>query len=1345
MPEAAVSTSKPSSATSSTSSSSKAPLAPPPKFDPSSIKIPSTPTLPPSAKAKIDLKNLPKPPPLPTKASARPPAPTASNTDSNAEKKPIDTSSIAANKHVPISQSSNASKKKAKEFATHSLKEDIPTLDSAPSSIHGEMTAQTNLDDEEPTIPHHPRRNILFTKQPPHHLLTYAQRSIPILVLPTDEAKAISEKNNLSLTDMLNGMANSIMREMTTSSSGNGGGNNMPSLGKLPPIRSVNRMIHLKWDMISLQFVEKFGYPNDDSSSKEKDVEWEERLKYASELWSDEETVSSLEDTIESLLHSKPMEKDYTTFDIDQDAKVEEDERRRHEKGFDLLSHFRTPWYARFRNGINQQTSHQPFSMMHCPPVVLYVASSAEGIDGLEDLLTENANLLPKEYKNGLFDPNGMREHFLIMHDEKDGPDNQQFQEVQVLQEMRNRFGPGCAAVVRVNSGEPSSNTKEDIIWDECVIPSTPKSHYEFTKEVHRIRGGFLSSQDKLSLRRFMSHMVTSVIIPAIEKRIYDLNVEVTNHKKGVKNLFKSFMRKPRDGSLSGSMHGGSSVRSVYSNPGTDGSISTGPNGVPYTYKSIESQTRLLADTLFLIRDYEGALSMYRLVKDDYKHDQNLLHNASVHEMMALSMYLTDLATGYRSTREIITHIETSLALYSNAAEEERRKSGGSRPQVAPIATRCVTRLCLLMSAVRMLCEHRDMETADNLASASSNETPLGAAILLEQSSGHYFRAGMIRKYAFHVLMAGHMFRSAGQEYHAVRCFASALHVYNCGDRFWPELFNHLMSALAGQLYGMKRMKSGLQLYAKLVGTTGGGRVSVRSQQKFLDHLVTICRAYEVDALESSVRIKSKHYGDNLNDWQEVEEVIMHTPNARRVLEILNMGLPHVDDLSIKVEVSCHIRNPSDNVKSPMMFGKNSDGSDEKWQDLTCHAEAELRIHQKHTNLSPKDFNRLVLDEVDEEKKKLQTQLRRMKKSKKPIERSTRAKLEPISVSFDLSNPLSILVPISSIQIIARLTCEKTHRVYTNVESIDIAGSDDHEKKQKKWKFAGSDKFFEIADFSRISPSTDTDTENWISGAADEIDPYFLVSKGRIAMEPRSTSTVSLELCPLVMGELEIIGIRCKIFNEIWVSQNFPSLDANLSAGVSSNLKSKIDCDMPNITVDIVRRDEDIGHNRVVLQGQVGKWVMRVANQGAAHATNLFLKTNVPWINICHDGDVTENAEVSNCIGPSGTMMQLPIQNASDNTKNTIAPGETIDIPIDIRTSGGGKQEFYMLFRYELFEKATSSKQKSLSPKVRWFKKMVSVPVYPSLTLTASLTPSFLNKKESILSVEVSSSLNRTC
>ena len=50
------------------------------------------------------------------------------------------------------------------------------------------------------------------------------------------------------------------------------------------------------------------------------------------------------------------------------------------------------------------------------------------------------------------------------------------------------------------------------------------------------------------------------------------------------------------------------------------------------------------------------------------------------------------------------------------------------------------------------------METADSLAAASSKETPLGAAVLLEQSSGRCNRAGMQRKFAFHTLMACQMF-----------------------------------------------------------------------------------------------------------------------------------------------------------------------------------------------------------------------------------------------------------------------------------------------------------------------------------------------------------------------------------------------------------------------------------------------------------------------------------------------------------------------------------------------------------------------------------------------------------
>ena len=559
-------------------------------------------------------------------------------------------------------------------------------------------------------------------------------------------------------------------------------------------------------------------------------------------------------------------------------------------EGTSLMSHNKTPWYARFHHGINSQTSHQAFSMIHSPPVVLYVASSTEGVSGLEEL--KSKKYLPDEFKNGLFDPKGMREQYLILHDEQGefGRSGISFDESWMIQEeLRNRFGASCTSVVRTNSNvltaDQIQDLEEDDVWDKFLMPDTPRSQVEYTRDLHRVRGALLAKKDKTSLRRFLAHLVTSILIPAIENRIYELNVEVTNHKKGVKNVFKSFWRKPKDG-LGGSMHG--STMNFSSHGSVAGSVDTkaaGTNDVPYRYDSIESQTRLLADTLFLIRGYEGALGMYKLVKDDYKHDQNLMHNGSAHEMMAICLYLSDMVSGYRSTREIIQYVETAMYLYTSAAEVDRLNLGGSRPPVASMATRCVTRLCLFLYSARSLCLGRDMETADSLAAASSKETPLGAAVLLEQSSGHYNRAGMQRKFAFHMLMAGHMFRSAGQEYHAVRCFASAMYVYHGGDRFWPELFNHLLSALAGQLYGMKRMQLSLQLYAKLVGTTGGGRVSVRSQQKFLDHLVAICRGYENDALESAKRMKLFYLRSDTSHFDEAAELLKFNARARGRLE----------------------------------------------------------------------------------------------------------------------------------------------------------------------------------------------------------------------------------------------------------------------------------------------------------------------------------------------------------------------------------------------------------------------------------------------------------------------------
>ena len=257
--------------------------------------------------------------------------------------------------------------------------------------------------------------------------------------------------------------------------------------------------------------------------------------------------------------------------------------------------------------------------------------------------------------------------------------------------------------------------------------------------------GNCLSLNDRAALRQYLANLITLSLLPALEQRVTKLNTIVSERKKGVRNVLKSFWR-------TGKSKDEPSSASTVAAPVSE--------EVPYRYDSIENQTRLLADTLFLLTDYEGALLTYRLIKDDFKQDKAHAQYGSVQEMMALCLFLTD---SYSRSREIFSHIETALLSYCRAATEEENdpSNKGGRINVAPRGTRCATRLCLVLTAATSICSGRHLEVADLLASASSNENALGAAVLLEQGSAHYFHAEMYRKYAFHMLMSGHMFRTA--------------------------------------------------------------------------------------------------------------------------------------------------------------------------------------------------------------------------------------------------------------------------------------------------------------------------------------------------------------------------------------------------------------------------------------------------------------------------------------------------------------------------------------------------------------------------------------------------------
>lgn len=73
-------------------------------------------------------------------------------------------------------------------------------------------------------------------------------------------------------------------------------------------------------------------------------------------------------------------------------------------------------------------------------------------------------------------------------------------------------------------------------------------------------------------------------------------------------------------------------------------------------------------------------------------------------------------------------------------------------------------------------------EAAKQLIRMTSEDSDLRSALLLEQASYCFLsatRPQMPRKYAFHLVLAGHRFSKAGQRKHSLRCYRQAYQVSN--------------------------------------------------------------------------------------------------------------------------------------------------------------------------------------------------------------------------------------------------------------------------------------------------------------------------------------------------------------------------------------------------------------------------------------------------------------------------------------------------------------------------------------------------------------------------------------
>ena len=293
-----------------------------------------------------------------------------------------------------------------------------------------------------------------------------------------------------------------------------------------------------------------------------------------------------------------------------------------------------SPWWSEaVREVADVGLRGQQWDMFCHPILLLHVVSTSEPA-GEKDPASQAASMLephnlPHVMTSGQYNRN-VPSMVLIVHDNVAAAS---IDPNTVKREVCNKTGMHAEAIklVRVNSLLPDDHNEEHPdLWTPCMSWSAQLAAKQFIDEVSpttpqpgtatkSIRlnwsrpGGLISPDDLIGIQKFVTELVESTIVRQLESRIFSLSNSVAKSRQGFMNAFKSWRRKAKD-------------------------LNT-RKGLMYESASIESQIRLLADLLFMTRDYESAMSYYKMVRDDYKSDRALLHYASTAMMIAVCAF----------------------------------------------------------------------------------------------------------------------------------------------------------------------------------------------------------------------------------------------------------------------------------------------------------------------------------------------------------------------------------------------------------------------------------------------------------------------------------------------------------------------------------------------------------------------------------------------------------------------------------------------------------------------------------------------------------------------------------
>eukprot|EP01051_Picozoa_sp_SAG22_P012468 SAG22_NODE_1300_length_4809_cov_2.233970_1_plen_590_part_10 len=276
----------------------------------------------------------------------------------------------------------------------------------------------------------------------------------------------------------------------------------------------------------------------------------------------------------------------------------------------------------------------------------------------------------------------------------------------------------------------------------------------------------------------FMTKFAGSFVIPCMERKVRTLHANITAVREGFKNQWKSWFGGQR--------------------PASEREGVTLIEGRPplYAHIALEAQIRQFSDLVFMLGDFDLALRNYRDVCAEYKKDRAMKCAAGAMEMVAVCLVLMS-----GSQREAEQCFLESIQLY----QRERFTPYASR--VSLLLYDCLQQWNRQLDASRVLLTASDHETENNARAAIMLE--LAGQCFLKMQPAQY------RKYAFYLVLAGYRYNLAQQRRHTVRCYSTALHLYQKNG--WSHIEDHLNFALGRQHKSLQHYGESMQYLVDLL------------------------------------------------------------------------------------------------------------------------------------------------------------------------------------------------------------------------------------------------------------------------------------------------------------------------------------------------------------------------------------------------------------------------------------------------------------------------------------------------------------------------------------------------